>query len=587
MIVSMKKVLLLALESDARNALEELRNAGVMQIDQAAQSSNDALLISENRSRAERILAELEKYDVEASENSPYSGKELLDLASAAIERRNSADGEAEKLRRRLVRLEPWGDFKRADIADLEAQGVFVTLCEGDDEKFAAAQKLADLCCREISSEGHVHYFVLMGTEKPEPELFPGIVLAEDDDPQELKNKIAAINAREEEAEKELKELARYTNVLKKEVAAFNTSLEFQQAVDALTEAGAVVYLTGFVPEPELDVLRESARKNGWGLVISDPGEDENVPVLLKDNKFTRVIKPLFDFLGVLPGYREMDVAGGVLIFFTIFYAMIIGDAGYGMIFLLLALAAKWKFKNKPALKTPLSLLILLSAATVVWGALGGSWFGIPGIPGIKWLTDPATKDQNVQFFCFLLAFGQLALGRVWRAIHEGGLRSYIRHIGWALIVFGNFILTLKIIVWQGAFPVWMYYVYGAGLLMVMAADVNWKDPADCFQFPFNVIGSFTDVLSYIRLFAVGMAGGCIASSFNNMGLDVFKASCWFIPFGVLAILCGHLLNIALGFMSVLVHGVRLNTLEFSNHTGLSWSGQKFKPFKKNNMEEQ
>ena len=122
MIVSMKKVLLLALESDARNALEELRNAGLMQIDQAAQSSNDALLISENRSRAERILAELEKYDVEASENSPYSGKELLDLASAAIERRNSADGEAEKLRRRLVRLEPWGDFKRADIADLEAR---------------------------------------------------------------------------------------------------------------------------------------------------------------------------------------------------------------------------------------------------------------------------------------------------------------------------------------------------------------------------------------------------------------------------------------------------------------------------------
>ena len=234
----------------------------------------------------------------------------------------------------------------------------------------------------------------------------------------------------------------------------------------------------------------------------------------------------------------------------------------------------------------PLNLLILLSGATVVWGALSGSWFGIPGMPAIPWLADEKTKDGNIQFFCFLLAFGQLALGRVWRAIHEGGLRSYIRHIGWALIIFGNFILTLKIIVWQGAFPVWMYYIYGAGLLMVMLADVNWKDPADCFQFPFNVIGSFTDVLSYIRLFAVGMAGGCIASSFNNMGLDIFKASVWFIPFGVLAILAGHLLNIALGFMSVLVHGVRLNTLEFSNHTGLSWSGQKFKPFKNNNMEE-
>lgn len=586
MIVPMKKVLLLALESDARNALEELRNAGVMQIDNAEQSSNDTLLIVENRSKAERVLAELEKFDADADPESKLTGAEVLEKAQNALEKRTAAESDAEKIRRRMVRLEPWGDFKLKTLEELKSQGVFITLCEGDDEKFAEAQSLENICCREISSEGHVHYFVLMGTVQADLEKFPGITLAEDDDPGLLRQKFEELSKSVEECNNELAELARSKGALEKAIAALGNSLEFQQAVDALTAAGSVVYLTGFVPEPELEVLRSAAKKNGWGLVISDPAEDENVPVLLKENKFTRLIKPLFDFLGVLPGYREMDVAGGVLIFFTIFYAMIIGDAGYGSICLILALIAKAKFRSKEALRLPINMLILLSTATVIWGALAGSWFGIPGIPGIKWLTDPATKDGNIQFFCFLLAFGQLALGRVWRAIHEGGLRSYVRHIGWALIVLGNFVLTLKIIVWQGAFPVWMYWVYGVGLLMVMVADVNWKDPADCFQFPFNVIGSFTDVLSYIRLFAVGMAGGCIASSFNNMGLDIFKASAWFIPLGILAILCGHLLNIALAFMSVLVHGVRLNTLEFSNHTGLSWSGQKFKPFKNNNMEE-
>ena len=586
MIVPMKKVLLLALESDSRNALEELRNAGVMQINNAEQSSNDTLLLVENRSKAERVLAELEKFDADADPASKLTGTQVLEKAQSALEKRTAAESEAEKIRRRMVRLEPWGDFKLKTLEELKSQGVFVTLCEGDDEKFAAAQALENICCREISSEGHVHYFVLMGTVQADPEKFPGIVLAEDDDPELLRKKFEELSTAVEESNSELAELARSKEVLKKAIAALGNSLEFQQAVDALTTAGSVVYLTGFVPEPELEVLRSAAKKNGWGLVITDPDENENVPVLLKENKFTRLIKPLFDFLGVLPGYREMDVAGGVLIFFTIFYAMIIGDAGYGALCLILALIAKVKVRSKEALRLPINMLILLSTATVIWGALAGSWFGIPGIPGIKWLTDPATKDGNIQFFCFLLAFGQLALGRVWRAIHEGGLRSYVRHIGWALIVLGNFVLTLKIIVWQGAFPVWMYWVYGIGLLMVMVADVNWKDPADCFQFPFNVIGSFTDVLSYIRLFAVGMAGGCIASSFNNMGLDIFKASAWFIPLGILAILCGHLLNIALAFMSVLVHGVRLNTLEFSNHTGLSWSGQKFKPFKNNNMEE-
>ena len=585
MIVTMKKVLLLALASDSRKALEALRNAGVMQINSAEQSSNDTLLIAENRSRAERVLAELEKFDTEAAV-APMSGAEVLEKAQRAIDKRTETLNDMEKVRRRLVRLEPWGGFKYETIAALREQGISVTLCEGDDEKFQEAKELTDFCCREISSEGHVHYFVLLGTAAPDPEKFPGLTLAEDDDPALLRRNMEELESLYEASVRLLEELSRSRRALEREIAVYNTSLEFQQAVDALTEAGAVVYLSGFVPEPDLDKLRSAAAANGWGLVISDPAEDEDVPVLLKDNKFTRIIKPLFDFLGVLPGYREMDVAGGVLIFFTIFYAMIIGDAGYGLIFLALALIGKWFCRKKEAFRMPLNLLILLSGATVVWGALSGSWFGIPGMPAIPWLADEKTKDGNIQFFCFLLAFGQLALGRVWRAIHEGGLRSYIRHIGWALIIFGNFILTLKIIVWQGAFPVWMYYVYGAGLLMVMLADVNWKDPADCFQFPFNVIGSFTDVLSYIRLFAVGMAGGCIASSFNNMGLDIFKASVWFIPFGVLAILAGHLLNIALGFMSVLVHGVRLNTLEFSNHTGLSWSGQKFKPFKNNNMEE-
>jgi hypothetical protein len=145
MIVPMKKVLLLALESDSRNALEELRNAGVMQIDRAEQCSNDTLLITENRNRAERILAELEKQESEQAESSHLSGAEILDRAASAIEKRTAAEGEAEKLRRRLVRLEPWGSFKKNTLEELRAQGVTVTLCEGDDEKLAAAERQGEV----------------------------------------------------------------------------------------------------------------------------------------------------------------------------------------------------------------------------------------------------------------------------------------------------------------------------------------------------------------------------------------------------------------------------------------------------------
>ena len=141
--------------------------------------------------------------------------------------------------------------------------------------------------------------------------------------------------------------------------------------------------------------------------------------------------------------------------------------------------------------------------------------------------------------------------------------------------------MTLKIIVWPGELPILSYWLYGIGAVLVFICAVDWKNPAAIFQLPFDFIGSFTDVLSYIRLFAVGMAGVAIAQSFNGMAMDVMKSSPWFIIFGILIIIFGHVLNLALGFMGVLVHAVRLNTLEFSNHSSLTWSGSKFKPFKK------
>jgi V/A-type H+-transporting ATPase subunit I len=181
--------------------------------------------------------------------------------------------------------------------------------------------------------------------------------------------------------------------------------------------------------------------------------------------------------------------------------------------------------------------------------------------------------------FCFILALVQLSMGRLWKAVCMGNIKGYLSNIGWILVLIGNFILILKLLVYPGSFPGFMWYFFIAGLLMVIFSDVDWKDPAAVFQFPFNIINSFTDVLSYIRLFAVGMAGFYIADSFNGMAGDVFRISPWLALASAVILLFGHGLNLALCLMSVMVHGVRLNTLEFSNHVGLCWGGIKFQPF--------
>lgn len=586
MIVPMKKVTLLALGTEQDEALTALRGLGVMQVETIrSTASENAQQLAEELSEATRVTGELEKLLREnggaTPQGKPRSGAEALEEAADLLGKRDRFAGELENIRQRQKALAVWGEFNRDTLTALEEKGIHVHLCCGNEKQYEAATALDEVECRSISEDSGRIFFVATTLRDLEPDALPEIRLGAEDNPPELRRRAGELELKLQAVGEELNALLASLPAAQRRVQTLESELEYARVHDSLAEHGAVVSLSGFVPEPEIEKLRAAAREHGWGLLITDPAPGDAVPTLLRESKFSRVISPLFQFLGISPGYDEIDVSGGVLVFFTIFYAMIIGDAGYGLVFLLGTLLAKWKFRNNRAAALPLRLMTVLSIAAIVWGVLTNNYFGTAPLPqlSLRFFTQPDVKDANVQAFCFALAVAQLSLGRIWQAIHDGNLRSVGRNLGWMLILWGNFFLTLRLIVWPGEFPTYMYWLYGAGLVLVICCDINWKNVADIFQFPFNIIGSFVDVLSYIRLFAVGMAGYYIAASFNGMGVSIWKASPYFLLFGVLVILFGHLLNLGLCALSVLVHGVRLNTLEFSNHVGLSWSGSNFKPF--------
>ena len=590
MIVPMKKVLLLVLAGEREKALEALRELGVMQVTPAEKLSALSQNAGEELETLNRLVNTFHQLTREVPEDAKtpapkLTGAEAAEVLKRLIEEREGLDSEAETVRARLKTLAVLGDFDRKLLDDLNARGVRVIPCLGSRAEYEAAAKLENAECRLLNRDGGSYCFVVLSLGNVDVEKLPVFKLGDADDPRALKRRAAELESGLDDNMRELlalrPEMPRIAGI-RDELAA---KLEFCRVRDAVGEYGEIATLGGFVPEPEVEKLRERAKREGWGLNITDPAPDDEVPVLVRHGNFyTRTVKPLFDFLGITPGYREIDVSGGVLFFFTIFYAIIVGDAGYGAIFLALSLFLAWKFRRDKRKRPLVALLTLLSVATIVWGALSGQWFGVEK-GGIKWLTDPRVKDANVQLLCFVLAVAQLSLGHMWRAFKERSWRSLGSNLGWMLIIWGNFFLALKIIVAPGAFPVCMYYLYGAGLALVIVCAVRWNDPAAVFQFPFDVIGSFTDVLSYIRLFAVGMAGASIAMNFNSMAFDIAKSSPYFIVLGVLVVLIGHALNLALCVMSVLVHAIRLNTLEFSNHSGLTWSGNAFRPFAKPNKD--
>ncbi len=626
MIIPMKLVTLLCLEQDRSAAVDALAGLELMQLCRtAAPATKDVASISAQLAECERVIGIVRS--APAMKNPPAAPEvadgELVAYVSKLISGKVAAFKEQERLQHDLNLLAPWGEFDRSAIAKLQGKGVYVTLCATPRNVFDQRKKddafPAEAAVSVIRMDKNMVHYALVSEAPLAEGSFDPVVLPE----QTLsatKNDLANCQAAIRDADASIAAAKALLPRLETKLAALRNQLEFASARDGMEQSGAIAYLQGYVPVTRIEKLKEAAVKNGWALQIDDPAEDDqNVPTYIEKARFLNVLDPLFDFVGISPGYRESDVNVFFFFFFPIFFGMILGDAGYGALMLVAGTIGLIALQAKKAARLPLVLLIFLATFTFIWGWLNGAWFGLPAdvlpgwMRGWSMITDPAhstaahkfvkfygISDKQLtqsfwdgfpskltQWFCFLLAMLHLMSAHIVRFFT--GIRKDWRelsNIGWALMIFANFLLAVGLIVFSGTFPSWGVYVYIAGAALILVTI----RPAQLLNLPFDMIGSFTDVLSYIRLFAVGLSGMYIAQKFNMMGImakDAVPDKYAVVGFILLILVAvaGHILNLALGFLGVLVHAVRLNTLEFSNHMGLQWAGFKFKPFsaKQNN----
>ena len=626
MIVPMKLVTLLCLERDRAAAVDELAGLELMQLCRTAPpATKDVASISAQLTECERVIGIIRSAP---ARKDPPAAPELDDdglvaYASKLISGKAAAFKEQERLQHDLALLAPWGEFDRSAIANLQAKGVYVTLCATPrnvfDQRKKADEFPAYAAVSVIRMDKNMVHYALVSEAPLEEGAFDPAVLPEET-LSEAQKALADCQAAIRDADTAIAAAKALLPRLDAKLAALRNQLEFASARDGMEQSGEIAYLHGYVPVTRIEKLKDAAMKNGWALQIDDPAEDDqNVPTYIEKARFLNVLDPLFDFVGISPGYRESDVNMFFFFFFPIFFGMILGDAGYGALMLVAGTVGLIALHAKKAARLPLVLLIFLASFTFIWGWLNGAWFGLPAdvlpgwMRGWSMITNPAHSaaahkfvkfygiedsqmtdsfwegfpNKLTQWFCFLLAMLHLMSAHIVRFFT--GIRKDWRefsNIGWALMIFANFLLAVGLIVFSGTFPSWGKYVYIAAAVIICATI----RPAAALNLPFDMIGSFTDVLSYIRLFAVGLSGMYIAQKFNAMGLmvkDALADKCVIAGFVLLILVAvaGHILNLALGFLGVLVHAVRLNTLEFSNHMGLQWSGFKFKPFsaKQNN----
>ena len=385
---------------------------------------------------------------------------------------------------------------------------------------------------------------------------------------------------------------------------ALRDRMAFEQAKELLHEHGAVAVVSGWIPEPKVKSLMEIVRGDqtdlftrthtpGWGVLLRDPEPGETPPTLVEPPRLFRPMKVLFSGLGIAPAYTESDVSVPFMCYFSLFFAMLVGDGAYGAIFLAATLALRKKLS-----RSWFTLLTVFSAATIAWGVLSNTWFGaaIPWCadwPTVKWLGDVTYK--NIMLVCFTIGASHLMLARIWNGVCRLPDSTAVAEFGWAGILLFMYFVTNSLVGIFESVPPCMMWVFGASLACVFLFSVKPRDlktnGITLGMLPLNIMSSLGDIISYVRLFAVGLASVKVAENFNSMALGLVSGDkpLWLNALmfvgTVLILVAGHALNLAMAALSILVHAVRLNTLEFSNHKGVSWSGYAFSPFSKHKGE--
>lgn len=612
MIVTMKKITLVMLDEERRTALSSLRDLGVLHIEKRTAASHDVSELQAQLSRIDQCLGVLSEIKPEKGRapSASLDRNSALSLVDSVFILRDEKRSAIELIARNVAeieRLSPWGEVDPSSFNSLADQGIYLFPLEMSVASYA---KLADSVKTVLlSKEGKVARCVLVQEDDLLPESLPAdaVELALPEiSTAEMKAQVDSARASLPRIEKELAEYAlnlASIEALKREITAeleFETVRAGMESIElSASKSGSLAWLTGYVPTEDVHLVKQAAASHGWALLSDDPSEEDLVPTKIRNNRVVNLISPLLEFLGTVPGYRELDISLWFLLFFGIFFAMIFGDAGYGSLLVLISsglIVSSLRKGKKVA--TGLVMFLYLGLMTVVWGVITCTWFGIPAasLPdALRSIALPAFSNENpdsatnIKIFCFTLGLIQISLA------HVIGVFRYIKsfkslgELGSLMMTIGMYFVVLNLVVDAQKYPLTnvVLGLIGVGFLLNFVF-INYdgslgkgilESLKNIITMLLGIVNMFGDIMSYIRLWAVGLAGSAISATINSMAGPFLGG---FIIFAALLILFfGHGLNFVMNALSVIVHGVRLNTLEFSNHLGLTWSGFKYEPFAK------
>lgn len=593
MIIPMMKYSFLIYHKEYIPFLEKLQELGVLHIIEKKKDIDENIKLSLHQiSELNKALKFLKnKNQEEFAEKSEMDGLELVEKIKNLSDEITAIEQEQLSLNKEIQKAEPWGDFTPEMHEKFAEHHIKLRFFVCNEKKFNPEWK--DKYPLDIVSIRYGHAFIVAFQRGANPI---------DIDAEEIKlpeQTLSELLAKDEAGKNRLEEIEiifdeyaiKYQDILKNTRKKLQEETDFDLAINH-TEKQAeekVMFLEGWIPQEQKEDLEKFLEEQNVYFISAQPEREDKVPIKLKNNKFSRLFEPIGDLFS-LPDYNELDLTPFFAPFFMLFFGFCVGDTGYGLFILIATLIFRRKASKQ--LKPILTLASYLGVATILMGLVSGTFFGIELV---KMETYPLKQIilEPLKLFWLSIAIGglQIFYGMCIKAANQiklGGLKYGLSTIGWIFLIltFGTFMGLEQAGVNIESFAI----VKKIGLGLSFATILLFANPEknmiiSIFSGLYDVYnmltGVFGDLLSYIRLFALGISSAILGLVFNQIAAQVLGGSFLsYIPF-IIILVIGHGLNIFLASLGAIVHPLRLTFVEFYKNAGFVGGGKQYKPFSK------
>jgi V/A-type H+-transporting ATPase subunit I len=608
MIVSMKKFTFLVYHKDYRKFLEEIRERGVLHVEEKGDGSGGALgeklHIINRLNEAIKFLHRHAKAETVVKKTAGKADglKILHDLESLRHEH-EAIEQSMQSLEKDEHQLMPWGNFDWGALDRLREQEIEIHFFSCPVRKWEPEWE-KKYNAFEISRRGTSLCFVTVSKKGEEVDIEADSVKLPAHSLKWIKAEKNKVEKERTKIEKEYESYAaQYLPILEEAKLKVKQEFDFENVeINSGREVEEkVVILEGFIPEAKEKEFNEYLDTQSVYYESRKAEVGDNVPILLKNNRFARLFEPIGKLYS-LPNYGEIDLTPFLAPFYFLFFGFCFSDAGYGLLFL--GFATYFKFKASKENKPIITLVQLLGASTILFGLLGGVFFGIElfktNLPVYRDLYQiMESKGITVQDIMFKssLALGliQILFGMFLRAaklIKRSGVKYAVSTLGWAFGIVAsviNYFIAEKgiapfnntpylIVATVCAVSILFYNTPGKSLLLNFGAGL-W----DAYN---TVVGGVGDLLSYVRLFALGLASGILGLVFNDLASKIVNPEASTVGIigmyigMTLILVVGHAINIFMSGLGSLVHPLRLTFVEFYKNAGFEGGGLEYNPFR-------